>query len=124
MILYKKLVRIYTNVPGSTPNRSDAMKIVPLVPRERLHAPSVTVPVDEADKYLKMLQVQSDQEYFLETDFQAIKAKPEVHGFWIDHPGVEEYDGRLISNYECSNCHQWSRYTTEFCPHCGCEMDV
>ena len=109
MILYKKLVRIYTNVPGSTPNRSYVTD---------------WTEVDEADKYLKMLQVQSDQEYFLETDFQAIKAKPEVHGFWIDHPGVEEYDGRLISNYECSNCHQWSRYTTEFCPHCGCEMDV
>jgi hypothetical protein len=103
------MVRIYTEVSDLVPNRS-----------------YVTDWIDEAESnvYLKTLRAQSDLEYRLETEFWSIEARPLVRGFWIDHPGAEEYDGRLISNYECSECHEWSRYTTEFCPHCGCEMDI
>ena len=29
---------------------------------------------------------------------------PTKQGKWIEHEWAEEYDGRLINNYECSEC--------------------
>lgn len=46
------------------------------------------------------------------------------HGEWVEHKWAEEYDGLLISNYECTNCHSWERNNTDFCPNCGCVMDM
>lgn len=43
-------------------------------------------------------------------------------GEWIEHEWAEEYDGLLISNYECTNCHSWERNNTDFCPNCGSKM--
>ena len=46
----------------------------------------------------------------------------EPHGEWIEHKWAEEFDGCLISNYECSHCHSWKRENTDFCPDCGTDM--
>lgn len=46
----------------------------------------------------------------------------ELHGEWIEHKWAEEFDGLLISNYECSHCHVWKRENTDFCPDCGADM--
>lgn len=43
---------------------------------------------------------------------------PVKHGKWIEHEWAEEYDGRLISNYECSECKSWERERTNYCPNC------
>lgn len=44
------------------------------------------------------------------------------HGEWVEHTWAEEFDGLLISNYECSYCHSWKREETDFCPNCGADM--
>jgi len=46
----------------------------------------------------------------------------ENQGFWIKKERAEEVEGRLIPNYECSECKNWVREDTKFCPHCGKEM--
>lgn len=51
-----------------------------------------------------------------------VDAKPVVHGEWIEHKWAEEVGGWLISNFECSQCHMWKRYNTNFCPECGADM--
>ena len=43
-------------------------------------------------------------------------------GKWIEHEWAEEVEGWLISNYECSECHNWERSTSNFCPNCGASM--
>lgn len=43
-------------------------------------------------------------------------------GKWIEHEWAEEYDGLLISNFECSECKSWEREKTNFCPNCGAIM--
>lgn len=44
------------------------------------------------------------------------------HGKWKEHSWAEEVDGFLISNFECSYCHEWVRNKTPYCPQCGAEM--
>lgn len=44
------------------------------------------------------------------------------NGQWIEHEWAEEYDGRLISNYECSECKSWEQERTNYCPNCGAKM--
>jgi hypothetical protein len=46
-----------------------------------------------------------------------------VHGEWIEHEWAEEENGLLISNFECSACHNWERKRSDYCPNCGAEMD-
>lgn len=46
--------------------------------------------------------------------------RKEAH--WIKHDWAEEDNGLLIPNYECSNCHDWKRDDSEYCPSCGCKM--
>lgn len=41
---------------------------------------------------------------------------------WIEHERAEEVNGMLISNYECSYCHEWERKASDYCPNCGCRM--
>lgn len=43
-------------------------------------------------------------------------------GEWIEHKWAEEENGLLISNFECSACHEWERKTSDFCPNCGADM--
>lgn len=43
---------------------------------------------------------------------------------WIEHKWAEEDNGLLISNYECSKCHNWKREKTEYCPECGVKMKI
>lgn len=43
-------------------------------------------------------------------------------GHWIEHKWAEEANEMLISNYECSECHYWERYDSNFCPNCGADM--
>ena len=51
-----------------------------------------------------------------------VDAKLVIHGEWIEHKWAEEVGGWLISNFECSQCHMWKRYNTNFCPECGADM--
>lgn len=46
--------------------------------------------------------------------------RKEAH--WIEHKCAEEDNWLLISNYECSNCHEWKRENSDYCPDCGCKM--
>lgn len=43
-------------------------------------------------------------------------------GEWIEHEWAEEAEGLLVSNYECSECHNWERKTSDYCPNCGSKM--
>ena len=43
-------------------------------------------------------------------------------GKWIEHEWAEEVGEKLISNYECSNCHSWKREASNFCSNCGADM--
>lgn len=42
--------------------------------------------------------------------------------YWIEHKRAEEDNWLLVSNYECSNCHEWKREHSDYCPNCGCKM--
>jgi hypothetical protein len=43
----------------------------------------------------------------------------EVVGVCIEHEWAEEYEDRLISNFECPYCHEWHRNVDMYCSHCG-----
>ena len=45
------------------------------------------------------------------------------HGKWIEHEYAEEYGGQMISNWECSECHQWFRTAENYCGECCAKMD-
>ena len=49
--------------------------------------------------------------------------EPVIHAHWIIHERAEEVEGRLISNYECSHCHEWFRDNRRRCGECGAKMD-
>lgn len=49
---------------------------------------------------------------------------PVVHGKWIIRRNSQISHERLITNYECSICHTWSRYHSNYCPDCGAKMDL
>lgn len=53
--------------------------------------------------------------------YKVLEEIPSVakRGKWIEHKHAEEYNGTLISNYECSVCHTWKRETSNYCPDCG-----
>jgi hypothetical protein len=51
-----------------------------------------------------------------------IEAEPVKHGRWIEHEWAEEENRFLISNFECSTCHDWESKTSDFCPNCGADM--
>lgn len=51
---------------------------------------------------------------------EALREKPtKKTGYWIEHKRAEIYDGLLQSNFECSECHDWLRDKTDYCPSCG-----
>ncbi len=66
-----------------------------------------------------------DTNAFLESIDNAptVDAVPVRHGKWIEHKRAEEYCGELISNYECSECHEWFREWGHYCSDCGAKMD-
>lgn len=39
------------------------------------------------------------------------------YGYWI----FDDFDGDGL-DYQCSNCHQFSRQNFNYCPHCGVDM--
>jgi hypothetical protein len=43
-------------------------------------------------------------------------------GYWIEHPH-EWGDNWQYSQYECSCCHNWAHFDTDYCPNCGTEME-
>lgn len=43
-------------------------------------------------------------------------------GKWIEHEWAEKIGEILVSNYECTECHEWMREVSDFCPNCGAEM--
>lgn len=45
-----------------------------------------------------------------------------VRGEWITHKNAEIAHDLFITNYECSICHTWSRYNSNYCPDCGADM--
>ena len=51
-----------------------------------------------------------------------VEAVEVVHGWWIEHKWAEEENGLLISNFECSTCHEWERKKSDYCPNCGADM--
>lgn len=52
-----------------------------------------------------------------------IHTAPVKHGHWIEHKRAEEFCGELISNWECSECHEWFREWGHYCSDCGTKMD-
>lgn len=42
------------------------------------------------------------------------------HGQWSWYRISEDY---IYIKYACSQCHYTNQYATEFCPHCGAQMD-
>ena len=46
-----------------------------------------------------------------------------VYGEWITRKNSQMSYNHLITNYECSVCHTWSRYHSNYCPNCGARMD-
>lgn len=46
---------------------------------------------------------------------------PIPKGHWTEHPH-EWGDNWQYSQYECSCCHNWAYYDTDYCPNCGADM--
>ena len=42
------------------------------------------------------------------------------HGQWSWYRISEDY---IYIKYACSQCHYTNQYATEFCPHCGAQME-
>ena len=68
-----------------------------------------------ADAYYRILHLLDDA--------QTVDAAPVVHGEWIKHDYAEECEGFMIPNFECSQCHNWERKESDYCPNCGAKMD-
>ena len=49
------------------------------------------------------------------------KGTPLPKGHWIEHPH-EWGDNWQNSRYECSCCHNWAFFDTDYCPNCRAEM--
>lgn len=45
------------------------------------------------------------------------------YGKWIEHKYAEEHGGKMISNFECSECHVWLRSERKYCGECGAKME-
>jgi hypothetical protein len=71
---------------------------------------------------MKMTKSISEEGY--EHFQQAIKAlEPKSKtGYWIEHSN-EWGDNWQYSQYECSCCHNWAHFDTDYCPNCGTEME-
>ena len=57
---------------------------------------------------------------------QIIKDLPSVQpirpkGKWIEHEHEVGVNWEF-SKYECSLCHEWHDYDSDFCPNCGADM--
>lgn len=42
------------------------------------------------------------------------------HGQWSCYRISKDY---IYMKYACSQCHYTNQYATDFCPHCGAQMD-
>lgn len=42
------------------------------------------------------------------------------HGQWSCYRISEDY---IYIKYACSQCHYTNQYATDFCPHCGAQME-
>lgn len=63
----------------------------------------------------------------IETVFEYAETLPILEavaqGYWVVHRNAEVRGGCLIWNYECSECNDWFRKDSEYCPSCGAKMD-
>lgn len=62
------------------------------------------------------------KEYFEVIENSTYDVVEVVHGEWIEHEWAEEENGLLISNFECSACHNWEQKRSDYCPNCGAKM--
>ena len=46
--------------------------------------------------------------------------QPSRKGHWIEHKGYGSADYGI--EYSCSNCNEWVKEKSKFCPNCGAEM--
>jgi len=53
------------------------------------------------------------------TEELCIKQEPKT-GHWIEHTGWN--DDNYNTEYSCSNCNEWVKEKTNFCPNCGARM--
>lgn len=83
----------------------------------------------EGEKYIKLFGIKAIDELdisggiYTEMMVKGFEEGLKKHGYWIKHESAEEYNGYLISNYECSECHCWKREDSKYCPECGLKMD-
>ena len=64
------------------------------------------------------------KEAYLETKdmlkaLPTVDAVPVKHGRWIRHDYADIVDGYYVPEYECSECRNWAKDDTDFCPNCG-----
>lgn len=62
-----------------------------------------------------------EMENLLDEILKIHKAEQRSKGHWIEHPH-EWGDNWQYSRYECSNCHTWAYFDSDFCPDCGADM--
>lgn len=51
-----------------------------------------------------------------------LEAQIPKRGEWIEHEYADIVNGLLVSNYECTVCHEWADKKTDYCPNCGADM--
>jgi hypothetical protein len=54
-------------------------------------------------------------------DLPSVRRQEQKTGHWTEHPH-EWGDNWQYSDYECSICHSWAHFDTDFCPNCGAKM--
>lgn len=54
---------------------------------------------------------------------EVVDAVPVRHGHWIRHDYADIVDGYYVPEYECSECKNWVKDDTDFCPNCGAKND-
>lgn len=86
------------------------------------------IDADELKDHIKIFNIGCGcSEDYQKSFLNAIDEQPTIEperkpGYWIEHKRAEEVEGLLISNYECSCCHNWERKDSDYCPNCGIPM--
>lgn len=76
---------------------------------------------DEDSNCYESLDDIKEQYIEIAKGMKSVTQEPKT-GHWIKHEWAEEDHDRLIPNYECSECHEWVRDNSYFCPNCGTNM--
>ena len=75
--------------------------------------------IEAVKEWFKVIELNPD---ILIDSIISIPSADRPQGEWIKHKNAEEICGTLISNYECSLCHEWQTLISNFCPSCGARM--